>query len=68
MLDGPNGCLVFLPWLVSVVACVILLGQHRLFMSDWKESDHEFWYGDLHRPEDPAYIIKNMLEAPSLLT
>jgi len=66
MLTGTTGCLVILPWLISLAACDILFGRQSI--PDLRKSDHEYLYGDLHHSEDAANIIKDMFEAPSQLT
>jgi len=66
MLTGTTGCLVILPWLVSLAACDILLGKQSI--PDLRKSDHEYLYDHLHQSEDAAHIIKDMFKAPSQLT
>ena len=66
MLTGTTGCLVILPWLVSLAACDILFGRQSI--PDSRTSDHEYLYGNLHRSEDAANIVRDMFEAPSQLT
>ena len=66
MLTDTTGCLVILPWLVSLAACDILFDRQSI--PDSRKSDHGYLYGNLHRSEDAANIIRDMFEAPSQLT